>query len=157
MRMRGQGGSWGVVHFLDGAPHSNFKEGRHDVFALRDVPIDELRDIEIGHDQHGYEFAWLCDRVRITPEGKEPVEFPSGDWFSSEQGNVTRRVLQAATPESLVRSIMRKDDPWGALAVAPFGERRKRLMKRDSARPQTSAECLLFCELRRARQPHLSI
>lgn len=63
------------------------------------------REVDIGHNKAGPEFAWHADRVEVTPEGaSRPYVFHAGGagapgvgaWFSSEEGHRLRRVLQVA-------------------------------------------------------------
>lgn len=104
LRMRGDKGT-GELLPLDNNP-SNFERARHDTFEVADPPLGPLREIDIGHEMPGADFAWHLDRVEITPEGaKKPYVFhageggaPGGQWFSSDPavGGKTRRLLPVA-------------------------------------------------------------
>lgn len=103
LRMRGDKGTSDPI-LLDNDPN-NFTRGRHDTFEVLALPLGPLREIDIGHDKGGAEFAWHLDRVEVTPEGSsKPYVFHAGEggvpgvgaWFSSEVGHKLRRLLPVA-------------------------------------------------------------
>lgn len=68
--------------------------------SLRRPSTLRRREIDIGHDKTGPQAAWHLDRVEVTPEGNpNPSVFKAGMWFSSLDGNRTRRVLKVSDPD----------------------------------------------------------
>lgn len=85
----GSEGKTGALTLLKSETNKiRFQKGKEDHFILKTFHVGHLEKIRIGHDRPELPYAWFLESVSIFDQTEKWIYvFPSGQWFSGEDGD----------------------------------------------------------------------